>query len=108
VGNNGVVEAATGVSRDEVVRSLAGLRPVLASFRVKALFVFGSVARGEATSQSDIDLLVDFEEAPTLFEFARLQRALSEELGHRVDLVSRAALKPLLRERILSEAVRAA
>ena len=108
LGHNGVVETATGVSRDEVVRILAGLRPVLTSFRVKALFVFGSVARGDATSQSDIDLLVDFEEAPTLFEFARLRRALSEQLGHRVDLVSRAALKPQLRERILSEAVRAA
>lgn len=81
---------------------------MLAPFHVKALYVFGSVARDEATADSDIDLLVDFDEAPTLFEFARLRRALSERLEHPVDLVTRAALKPQFREQILEEAVRAA
>lgn len=70
--------------------------------------MFGSVARDQATSHSDVDLLVDFDETPTLFEFARLRRVLSEVLGRPVDLVARDALKPQLRERILSEAIRAA
>jgi predicted nucleotidyltransferase len=102
------VETQSPLSREEVIRLLVGLRPMLAPFHVKALYVFGSVARGEATLQSDIDLLVDFDEVPTLFVFARLRRALSETLGHPVDLVTRAALKPQFREQILSEAVRAA
>ncbi len=65
-------------------------------------------ARGEAGADSDIDLLVDFSRVVTLFEFVRLQRRLSEVLRRRVDLVTRAALKPQLRARILAEAVRAA
>jgi predicted nucleotidyltransferase len=94
--------------RDEALKTLTGARDVLETFHVKALFVFGSVARDEATAESDVDLLVDFDEVPSLFEFARLRRKLAEMLGRRVDLVTRSALKPQLRDRILGEAVRAA
>jgi predicted nucleotidyltransferase len=94
--------------RDEVIRLLAGAREALRPFHVKALFLFGSVARDEATAQSDVDLLVDFDETPSLFEFARLRRILGEILGSPVDLVTRPALKVQLRDRILSEAIRAA
>jgi predicted nucleotidyltransferase len=102
------VEQQPALSREELTRLLSGLRPTLAAYHVTALYVFGSVARGEATLESDVDLLVDFDEPPTLFTFVRLRRLLSEQLGRRVDLVTRAALKPQLRDRILSEAVRAA
>ena len=94
--------------RDEVMRLLAGTRGSLEAFHVKALFIFGSVARDEATAQSDVDLLVDFDETPSLFEFARLRRFLAEILGSPVDLVTRPALRAQLRDRILSEAIRAA
>lgn len=94
--------------RDEVIRLLAGAREALGPFHVKALFLFGSVARDEATAQSDVDLLVDFDETPSLFVFARLRRVLGEILGSPVDLVARPALKMQLRDRILSEAIRAA
>jgi len=87
---------------------LAALRATLSAFGVNAVYVFGSVARDSATPDSDVDLLVDFDQTPTLFEFIRLRRTLSEHLGHRVDLVTRGALKPQLREQILREAVRAA
>ncbi len=80
----------------------------LSLFGVKALYVFGSVARGTAGAQSDVDLLVEFDRVPGLFEFARLRRTLGEILGRPVDLVTRAALKPQLRDRIVSEAIRAA
>lgn len=49
--------------------------------------VFGSVARGDDDDESDIDLLVDFVRAPSLFELARLERALGELLGSTVDIV---------------------
>jgi predicted nucleotidyltransferase len=94
--------------REEVIQRLAETRDALAPFHVKALFLFGSVARGDTTAQSDVDLLVDFDETPSLFEFARLRRVLADVLGTPVDLVSRAALKQQLRDRILSGAIRAA
>lgn len=94
--------------RDEVIRRLRDSRESLAPYHVRSLFLFGSVARDEATEKSDVDLLVDFDVTPSLFEFARLRRCLGELVGARVDLVSRTALKADLRDRILSEAIRAA
>lgn len=87
---------------------LAGGRGLLDQFGVARLDVFGSVALGTATAGSDIDLLVEFTRPIGLIEFAGLQQALSDLVGGHVDLVTRAALKPQLRERILGEAVRAA
>ena len=72
-----------------------------------SLEIFGSVARGEAGPDSDVDLLVDFDHPIGLFHFFRVQRALEQFLGCHVDLVMRDAIKPQLRERILREAVRA-
>jgi len=95
------------MTRDEVLRRLAEGRAELAQFGVRSLDLFGSVARGEAGPQSDVDLLVDFDKAVGLFHFFRVQRRLEEMLGCRVDLVMRDAVKPQLRERIFAEAVRA-
>jgi uncharacterized protein len=56
--------------------------------------VFGSVARGEETADSDVDLLVDLPEGAGLFTIARLQRDLEEILGARVEIVPASDLKP--------------
>ncbi len=79
-------------------------------FSIRALYIFGSVARGEDSPGSDIDILVEFEPGARigLFAFARLQRRLSELLQKKVDLVTRDGLHRALRDRILKEAVRAA
>lgn len=61
---------------------------------VKRIGVFGSAARGEATAQSDIDLLVDLSPHISLLQFAALERRLSEALGRKVDLLTEAALSP--------------
>ena len=82
--------------------------PELRTHAVQELWLFGSAAREELQAGSDIDLLVDFSAPVTLFEFARLRRRLESLLGRSVDLVTRDALKPQLRDRILREAVRAA
>jgi predicted nucleotidyltransferase len=71
---------------------------------VTSLEIFGSFVRGEASPSSDLDLLVEFEQTPTLFSFIRLENELSELLGIRVDLVMRNGLKPALGARILAEA----
>ena len=65
--------------------------------------IFGSIARDEATEDSDVDILVDFDSKKGLFGFADLRFYLEEILGCHVDLVTRQALHPALKTRILSE-----
>jgi predicted nucleotidyltransferase len=77
-------------------------------FGVAALYVFGSVARGEARPDSDIDVLVEFDGAPTFARFMDLKALLEDTLGAHVDLVTRAALRPQLQPRIDAEARRVA
>lgn len=71
---------------------------------VVRLRVFGSVARGEAESTSDLDLIVDFRVPKGFFELARLEDELCVLFGRDVDLVTERGLSPHLREPILSEA----
>jgi uncharacterized protein len=77
----------------------------LTSQGVKSLAIFGSVARGVSSSDSDIDLLIDFDRPTGLFEFIRIKLRLEELLGLPVDLVTQDALHPALRENILKEAI---
>jgi uncharacterized protein len=70
---------------------------------VKSLAVFGSVARGEATETSDLDVLVEFSKPVGLFEFIRLKKFLEDLTGCKVDLVTQDALHPVMRETILNE-----
>ena len=72
---------------------------------VKSLGVFGSYTRGDTKRKSDLDLLVEFDRVPTMFEFVRLERYLATILGVKVDLVMKSALKPEIGKRILSEVV---
>ena len=65
--------------------------------------VFGSVARGEDTSESDIDILVNFSRRKSLLDIVKLERELSTKIGRKVDLLTEAAISPYLRDRILSE-----
>ncbi|MFO1430345.1 MAG: nucleotidyltransferase family protein [Candidatus Competibacteraceae bacterium] len=67
--------------------------------------VFGSVARGEADEQSDIDLLVEFERGRSLLDHAALLLELRETLGVSVDVMSDRGIKLRTRERVLREAV---
>lgn len=67
--------------------------------------VFGSVARGEDRSDSDVDLLVRFERGRSLLDHAGLELSLQELLGRQVEVASEGGLRPRYRERILAEAV---
>jgi predicted nucleotidyltransferase len=70
---------------------------------VRRVSLFGSVARGEATASSDIDLLVDMETGRTLFDLIAFKLDTEALLGREVDVVSREGLSPHLAEYILSE-----
>jgi uncharacterized protein len=67
--------------------------------------VFGSVARGEADRDSDIDFLVELEPGRSLLDLGGLQTELESLLGRRVDVVTPRGLKARIRERVLREAV---
>ncbi|MEA5414557.1 nucleotidyltransferase family protein [Synechococcus sp. BA-132 BA5] len=69
------------------------------------LRVFGSVIRGAAGLQSDVDLLVDFPSSPSFEQYMDLKLALEDLLSARVDLVTRRGLRPELRQRIEQEAI---
>ena len=92
---------------NEVLERLRGQQDALRQRGVRHAAVFGSVARGEASTDSDVDVLVDLDpERPIgLFEYARLKMDIGQLLEGRGDVVNRRTLKPLLRDSILREAV---
>lgn len=75
-------------------------------FGVKALLLFGSVARDEATPKSDVDLLVEFNRPVGYFGLFALQDYLENLLGCSVDLGTPDGLKPNVRERVMGELIR--
>jgi predicted nucleotidyltransferase len=74
-------------------------------FQVKSLSLFGSYVCGRQKKKSDLDILVEFNEPPSFFEFLALERHLSDLLGVKVDLVMKEALKPAIGKHVLAEAV---
>ena len=84
------------------------LAAICRRYGVRELSLFGSAARGEVRPDSDIDLLVEFlpEAEPGLLDHAGLMLDLSELLGRKVDLVSKNALKPLIRDSIIQDSRR--
>ena len=94
---------------DQVLETLRAHQGELRSFGVAHAAVFGSVARGEAGADSDIDVLVELDrERPMgIFEYARLKLYINELFDGASDVVNRRTLKPLLRDSILNDAVNA-
>lgn len=84
--------------RSEILRAAA-------RHGARNLRLFGSVARGEADAESDVDLLVDLEPGRSVFDLGGLAAEMQELLGRRVDVVTEAGLRPRIRDRILLEAV---
>jgi predicted nucleotidyltransferase len=74
-------------------------------FGVKSLLLFGSVARDDATSASDVDLLVEFNRPVGYFGLFALQDYLEKLLGCPVDLGTPDSLRPYIRERVMSELI---
>lgn len=70
---------------------------------ISKLGIFGSFARGAARPDSDLDLLVSFEQPVSLLTQIRMERELSELLGVKVDLVTEQGLSPYLRDLVYAE-----
>ena len=79
--------------------------PVLKKYGVTRAGIFGSVARGEAREDSDIDILVEIESRMSLLDFVGLKLELEEALGKPVDLGEYSVINPIIKEQILEEEV---
>jgi uncharacterized protein len=82
----------------------AAVRDVCQRHGIERLRVFGSFARGDASSGSDVDLIADFTDPKSLMDLVRIEREFAETLGRPVDLLTVASLSPYLRDRVLLEA----
>jgi predicted nucleotidyltransferase len=74
-------------------------------YKVKTIGIFGSYARGEQKETSDIDILVEFYELPSLLKFVNLENYLSDLLNIKVDLVLKNDIRKELKETILKEEI---
>lgn len=94
------------MEKENIIQKINSEMPNLREkYQVERLGVFGSVARDESAADSDIDILVEFTTPVGFFHFIRLENYLSEILGKKVDLISKKALKAVIKEDVLKEAI---
>jgi len=100
------------MKNDETLSGIiARLQPQLTHLRekygVRSLEIFGSFVQNRAHKNSDVDLLVEFDQGATLtlLQFIAFERELSKLIGRKVDLVEKSTLKPALGRRIIKEAI---
>ena len=90
----------------EIEKKIQKYKPFLEEkYNVKEIGVFGSYIRGEEEEGSDLDILVDFKETVSFFDFVELENYLSDLLNMKVDLVMKSSLKPRIGKNIRKEVV---
>ncbi|PWU18438.1 MAG: nucleotidyltransferase [Bdellovibrio sp.] len=93
----------------DVVRVVKDNETEIRKFGVQEVYIFGSVARGDSTSSSDVDIFVEFGPSGCdFFTLYDLEKFLEQKLQTRVDVGTKRALHPLLKDKIMREAVRVA
>ena len=91
---------------EEIERILAEHKEELyQKYKIKEIGIFGSFVRGEESKESDVDIVVEFEEVPGLIKFIEIEEYLSKLLGRKVDLVRKPAIREELKDKILKEVV---
>jgi excisionase family DNA binding protein len=103
--DRGAGGSASALVREDLALHREAIVRIVADNRAENVRVFGSVARGEARADSDVDLLVDARPDASLLDLSRIGTRVGEVLGRRVDVVAASDLKPLIREDVLAEAV---
>lgn len=94
-----------GMVREEILRTVQNRREGIRDLGVRRLALFGSAARGEATSDSDLDFLVEFQGPATFDRLVELQFLLEDLFNRPIDLVTAASIREPLRHRIEREAI---
>lgn len=91
---------------DTIKREIKKRKPVLKSeYGVKSIGIFGSAARGQLKRTSDVDIMIELERPMGMFRFIDLEDYLSRAVGRKVDLVTRKAIKSVVKNSILKETV---
>ena len=91
---------------DKIKNILRENKPSLKrQFKIKMLGIFGSYVRGNQKKNSDVDILVEFNQTPGMFDYMRTENRLSQLLKRRVDLVMKGSLKPVIGKNIMREVV---
>ena len=90
---------------DRIQRLKSEIYRIARKHNAEKVYVFGSCARKEETPESDIDLLVEFNQSATLFDQVDIQEEVRALLERPVDIVSKRGLHPYIRDRVLAEAV---
>ena len=90
---------------NRVLRHRAEIRRIVSNHGGSNPFLFGSVARGEAREDSDIDLLIDLGQGRTLFDLAAMRAELEDLLGVPIDVVATSGLEGDVRDEVLAEAL---
>jgi predicted nucleotidyltransferase len=98
----------SNLDRDTVLATIRQHADELRQMRVTAVYLFGSLARGEAGPDSDIDLLIEVERPFGLFQVSEVKRYLEDVLAASVDLVPASALDRRIRENVYRDRIRAA
>ena len=93
------------MNKEDLIKFLKQYLTVIKSYGVTSLALFGSFARDEAKSSSDVDLLVEFEGVVTFDKYMDLKFFLEDSLGLSVDLVNLKMLKPQLFKSVEDEAI---
>jgi predicted nucleotidyltransferase len=93
------------IQLSEVRRQHEAILQLATKYGIQRVRLFGSVARGQARTNSDLDVLVRFEPGRSLLDLVGFQQDLEELLGCRVDVVSDRGISPYLEDEILREAV---
>jgi predicted nucleotidyltransferase len=89
--------------REQIVKNLDHIRT---RFNVEDLYLFGSIVRGERNEDSDIDVLVTFNDDADLYDMSELQAFLEDLLGSEVDIVSKRAIRSEFKDQIDDEAIK--
>ena len=96
------------MTRRTVISRIRKHRAQLEKLGVKSLSLFGSVARGDATKNSDVDILVEFKGRATFDRYMDTKFYLEDLLGRKVDLVTPKAIKPRMKPYIMQDLVHVA
>lgn len=92
------------ITKEDILQKLKALKPELRRrYRVKEIGLFGSYVRGVQREDSDIDVLVEFEDKADLFDLVGLAMFLEEKLQRKVDVVPKSALRKEIRDTVLKE-----